>query len=120
MNIITDRSDLLKWEETEKLWYINEEDWIPLIVGILVKIFEETLYPGKTNFFNIYALIRQNYLSICETPEIVEKIFGQKYVYVKEDWLGDIGYIFLSKFEDKVIDSVLQQMKLKDEELEKI
>jgi hypothetical protein len=114
---ITNRSDLLKWEETEKIWYIDEEDWVPLIVNLLIEIFEETLYPGKTEFFNIYALIRQNYLSICETPEIVEEIFGQKYVFVRENWQGDIGYLFLSKFETKVVDSVIQEMGLRDKKL---
>ena len=87
-------------------------------VEVLVKIFKETLWPGKKRIFNITLLIRQNFLSLCETPELMTSLFGQPYVWYLDDGIED--YISASCLEDEVIERVMNELGLEDAEYDEV
>ena len=47
----------LKWNVEEELWWLSKEEMLNRFVEVLVKIFKETLWPGKKQIFNITLLI---------------------------------------------------------------
>ena len=73
--------DGLRYDREEDIWWMEKEEMLSRFVEVLVKIFKDTLWPGKKRIFNITFLIRQNFLSLCETPELMTSLFGQPYVW---------------------------------------
>ena len=108
----------IKWDEKEELWWLEKEEMLSRFVSVLVKIFKETLWPGKKRIFNITLLIRQNFLSLCETPELMTSLFGQPYVWWWDDKIED--YRLASRLEDEVIERVMKELDLEDAELDEI
>ena len=108
----------LKWNVEEELWWLSKEEMLSRFVEVLVKIFKETLWPGKKRIFNITLLIRQNFLSLCETPELMTSLFGQPYVWYWNDEIED--YVLPSRLEDEVIERVMKELGLEDAELDEI
>jgi len=106
----------LKWNVEEELWWMEKEEMLAKFVEVLVKIFKETLWPGKKRIFNIILLIRQNFLSLCETPELMTSLFGQPYVW----WWDGEDYRLASRLEDEVIEGVMKELGLEDAELDEI
>ena len=68
--------DELRYDREEDIWWMEKEEMLAKFVEVLVKIFKETLWPGKKRIFNITLLIRQNFLSLCETPELMMQKTG--------------------------------------------
>jgi hypothetical protein len=84
----------------------------------LVKIFKETLRTDKKRIFNITLLIRQNFLSLCETPELMTALFGQPSVWWWDEEIED--YVLPSRLEDEVIERVMNELGLEDAELDEV
>lgn len=108
----------LKWNVEEELWWVGKNDMLAKFIEVLVRIFKDTLWPGKKRIFNITLLIRQNFLSLCETPELMTSLFGQPYVWWWNDEVED--YVLPSRLEDEVIERVMKELDLEDAELDEI
>ena len=108
----------LRWNKKEELWWLEKNDMLAKFVEALVKIFEETLKPDKKRIFNITLLIRQNFLSLCETPELMTSLFGQPYVWYWDDEIED--YELPSRLKNEVIERVMKELGLEDTELDEI
>lgn len=106
----------MNYNVEEDIWWMEKEGMLSRFVEVLVKIFKETLWPEKKRIFNIILLIRQNFLSLCETPELMTSLFGQPYVW----WWDGEDYILPSRLEDEVIEGVMKELELKDAELDEI
>lgn len=107
----------IKYNNKEDFHYINEETALDILTEILCIIFNKTLSDKK--IFNIRLLIRQNFLTICETEEILEYLFGCKDLLILEvDDDGEEIYHFLSYLEDKVVENVMKKLNLKDLDIE--
>ena len=102
----------------EDIWWVWKNDMLAKFVEVLVRIFKETLRPDKKRIFNITLLIRQNFLSLCETPELMASLFGYPYVWYLDDEIED--YILPSRLEDEVIEGVMKELGLEDAELDEI
>lgn len=72
---------MMKYNAEEDLWWVSKEEMLGRFVEVLVKIFKETVRADKKRIFNITLLIRQNFLTLCETPELMTSLFGQPYVW---------------------------------------
>ena len=108
----------LKWNVEEELWWLSKEEMLSRFVEVLVKMFKETLWPGKKRIFNITLLIRQNFLSLCETPELMDSLFGYPYVWYLDDEIED--YILPSRLEDEVVERVMNELGLEDAEYDEV
>ena len=107
---------MIKYDIVVGVWWLEREEMLKKFVSVLVKIFRKTLGPEK-RIFNIPLLIRQNFLSLCETPECMIFLFGQPYV----DWKDEDGnYRWASKLEDEVIEKVMKELGVEDIELEEL
>ena len=110
--------DGLRYDREEDIWWVWKNDMLAKFVEVLVRIFEETLWPGKKRIFNITLLIRQNFLSLCETPELMTSLFGQPYV---DWWDKEIkDYRWASRLEDEVIERVMNELGLEDAEYDEV
>lgn len=98
------------------IWWMEKEEMLSRFIEVLVKIFKETLWPGKKRIFNITLLIRQNFLTLCETPELMTSLFGQPYVW----WWDEENYVLPSRLEDEVIERVMKELDLEDAEYDKV
>jgi len=98
------------------IWWMEKEEMLNRFIEVLVKIFKETLWPGKKRIFNITLLIRQNFLSLCETPELMTSLFGQPYVW----WWDEENYVLPSRLEDEVIERVMKELDLEDAEYDEV
>jgi hypothetical protein len=110
--------DRLRYDREEDIWWVGKNDMLAKFDEVLVKIFKETLWPGKKRIFNITLLIRQNFLTLCETPELMAFLFGYPYVWYLDDEIED--YILPSRLEDEVIERVMKELDLEDAELDEI
>ena len=110
--------DELRYDIEENIWWMKKEEMLAKFVEVLVKIFRETLWPGKKRIFNITFLIRQNFLTLCETPELMTSLFGQHYVWYWNDEIED--YVLPSRLEDEVIERVMKELDLEDAKLDEI
>lgn len=110
--------DELRYDIEENIWWMKKEEMLAKFVEVLVKIFKETLWPGKKRIFNITLLIRQNFLTLCETPELMTSLFGQHYVWYWNDEIED--YVLPSRLEDEVIEGVMKELDLEDAKLDEI
>lgn len=110
--------DELRYDREEDIWWIEKEEMLNQFVSALVKIFKETLRPDKKRIFNITLLIRQNFLTLCETSELMTSLFGQPYVWYWDDEVED--YILASCLEEEVIERVMKELGLEDAELDEI
>ena len=108
--------DRLRYDREEDIWWVWKNDMLAKFVEVLVRIFKETLKPDKKRIFNITLLIRQNFLSLCETPELMTSLFGQPYVW----WWDGEDYVLPSRLEDEVIEMVMEKLDLEDAELDEI
>ena len=108
----------LRWDEKEELWWLEKEEMLDRFVSVLVKIFKGTLKPDKKRIFNINLLIRQNFLTLCETPELMTSLFGQPSVWWWDEEIED--YKWASRLEDEVIERVMKELDLEDAELDEI
>jgi hypothetical protein len=108
----------MKYDAEEDLWWISKEEMLDRFVEMLIKIFKETLWPGKKRIFNITLLIRQNFLSLCETPELMTSLFGQSSIWWWDEEIED--YVLPSRLEDEVIERVMKELDLEDAELDEI
>ena len=108
----------LKWNVEEELWWLEKEEMLDRFVFVLVKIFKETVRADKKRIFNITLLIRQNFLTLCETPELMTSLFGQPCVEFWDEEIED--YMFASRLEDEVIEGVMNELGLEDAELDEI
>jgi hypothetical protein len=108
----------MNYNVEEELWWLSKEEMLNRFVSVLVKIFKETLWPGKKRIFNITLLIRQNFLSLCETPELMTSLFGQPSVWWWDEEIED--YRLASRLEDEVIERVMKELDLEDAELDEI
>ena len=106
--------DGLRYDREEDIWWVDKNDMLAKFVEVLVKIFKEMLWPGKKRIFNITLLIRQNFLSLCETPELMTSLFGQPYVWYWNNETED--YVSASRLEDEVIERVMNELGLEDAE----
>lgn len=106
----------IKYDMEEDVWWLERKEMSRKFVSVLVKIFRKTLKPER-RIFNIPLLIRQNFLSLCETPECMIFLFGQPYV----DWKDEDGeYRWASKLEDEVVEKVMKELGVEDIELEEL
>ena len=108
----------VNYNKEEDIWWVWKNDMLTRFVEVLVKIFKETLRPDKKRVFNITLLIRQNFLTLCETPELMASLFGYPYVWYLDDEIED--YISASCLEDEVIERVMKGLDLEDTELDEI
>ena len=108
----------MNYNVEENIWWLSKEEMLSRFVEVLVKIFKETLWPGKKRIFNITLLIRQNFLSLCETPELMTSLFGQPYVDWWDEEIED--YRWASRLEDEVIERVMKELGLEDAEYDEI
>ena len=108
----------LRYDREEDIWWVDKNDMLAKFVEVLVKIFKETLWPEKKRIFNITLLIRQNFLSLCETPELMTSLFGQPYVWWWDDEVED--YVLPSRLEDEVIERVMKELDLEDAEYDEV
>jgi len=106
----------MNYNVEEDIWWMEREEILSRFVEVLVKIFKETLWPGKKRIFNIILLIRQNFLSLCETPELMTSLFGQPSVW----WWDGEDYVLPSRLEDEAIERVMKELGLEDAELDEI
>ena len=105
----------MKYDEKEDLWWMDKDEMLTKFVSVLIQIFKETLWPGKKRIFNITLLIRQNFLTLAETPEIMTTLFGSYYTL----WWWDEEcecYRLPTKLEDEVIEKVMSELGLEDAE----
>ena len=105
---------MMKYDAEEDLWWISKEEMLGRFVEVLVKIFKETLWPGKKRIFNITLLIRQNFLTLCETPELMTSLFCQSSVWWWDEEIEN--YRWVSRLEDEVIEEVMNELGLEDAE----
>jgi hypothetical protein len=110
--------DGLRYDREEDIWWVWKNDMLAKFVEVLVRLFVETLKPDKKRIFNITLLIRQNFLSLCETPELMTSLFGYPYVWYLDDEIED--YVLPNRLEDEVIERVMKELGLKDAELDEI
>ena len=110
--------DGLRYDREEDIWWVWKNDMLAKFVKVLVKIFKETLKPDKKRIFNITLLIRQNFLTLCETPELMTSLFGYPYVWYLDDEIED--YILPSRLEDEVIEGVMKELGLEDAEYDEV
>ena len=110
--------DELGYDREEDIWWVWKNDMLAKFVEVLVRIFKETLRPDKKRIFNITLLIRQNFLSLCETPELMTSLFGQPSVWWWDEEIED--YRLASRLEDEVIERVMKGLDLEDAELDEI
>ena len=108
----------LRYDRGEDIWWLKKEDMLEKFISVIVKIFKETLWPEKKRIFNITLLIRQNFLSLCETPELMTSLFGYPYVWYLDEEIED--YVLPSRLEDEVIERVMNELDLEDAELNEI
>ena len=108
----------MNYNVEEDIWWLSKEEMSNRFVEVLVKIFEETLRPDKKRIFNVTLLIRQNFLSLCETPELMTLLFGQPYVDWWDEEIED--YRWASRLEDEVIEGVMKELDLEDAELDEV
>jgi hypothetical protein len=109
---------MTKYDEKKDLWWIEQADMEDKLVDALVRIFKETLRPGRKRIFNLTLLIRQNFLTLCETPELMTILFGQPYVDWWDEEIED--YRWASRLEDEVIERVMNELGLEDAELDEV
>ena len=105
---------MTKYDEKEGLWWIEQADMEDKFVEVLVRIFKETLRPDKKRIFNITLLIRQNFLTLCETPNLMTFLFGQPYVFWFDREWDD--YRLPARLEDEVVERVMEKLGLEDAE----
>ena len=108
----------MNYNVEEDIWWMEKEEMLSRFVEVLVKIFKETLWPEKKRIFNITLLIRQDFLSLCETPELMTSLFGQPYVWWWDDEIED--YISASCLEGEVIERVMKELGLEDAEYDEV
>jgi hypothetical protein len=108
----------LKWDEKENIWWLEKDEMLNRFVSVLVKIFKETIRADRKRIFNITLLIRQNFLTLCETPELMTILFGQPYVDWWDEEIED--YRWASRLEDEVIERVMNELGLEDAELDEV
>ena len=108
----------MNYNVEEDIWWIEKEEMLAKFVEVLVRIFKETLWPGKKRIFNITLLIRQNFLSLCETPELMTSLFGQSSVWWWDEEVED--YVLPSRLEDEVIERVMKELDLEDAEYDEV
>ena len=77
----------VKYDKKEDVFYQDKEFLIERLVSVLNRIFKETLKTNKV--FNAELLVRQNFLTICETPEYVTILFGCDDVYYYDEYVED-------------------------------
>ena len=106
----------IKYDTVVGVWWLEKKEMSEKFVSALVKIFRKTLKPEK-RIFNIPLLIRQNFLSLCETPECMIFLFGQPYVEWKDE---DGEYRLASRLEDEVVEKVMKELEVEDIELEEL
>lgn len=105
----------LKYNSEEDLFYQSKEVLLNKMINVLCQIFEKTLKSNK--IFNVSLLIRQNFLTICETPEYMQDLFGVKYLFFEEIEDGEVYYTQLSRLESEVIEEVKNRLNLIDLDL---
>ena len=108
----------VNYNREEDIWWVWKNYMLAKFVEVLVRIFKETLRPDKKRIFNITLLIRQNFLTLCETPELMAFLFGYPYVWYLDDEIED--YILPSRLEDEVIERVMKELDLENAELDEI
>ena len=108
---------MIKYDIEKDVWWLEKKEMSKKFVSVLVKIFRKTLKPEK-RIFNITLLIRQNFLSLCETPELMTSLFGQPSVWWWDEEIED--YRLASRLEDEVIERVMKELDLEDAELDEI
>ena len=108
----------MNYNVEEDIWWLEKEEMLDRFVSVLVKIFKETIGADKKRIFNITLLIRQNFLSLCETPELMTFLFGQPSVLWWDDEIED--YRLASRLEDEVIEGVMKELGLEDAEYNEV
>jgi hypothetical protein len=108
----------MNYNVEEDIWWVWKNDMLAKFVEVLVRIFKETLKPDKKRIFNITLLIRQNFLTLCETPELMTSLFGYPYVWYLDDEIED--YISASYLENEVIERVMNELGLEDAEYDEV
>lgn len=109
----------IKWDGKEQLWWIGKNEMFTKFVEVLVKVFKETLRPDKKRIFNLTLLIRQNFLTLCETPEFITFLFGSYYTLWWWDEKSEC-YRLPAKLEDEVIEKVMKELDLEEAKLNEI
>lgn len=110
--------DGLRYNREKDIWWVWKNDMLAKFVEVLVRIFKETIRADKKRIFNITLLIRQNFLSLCETPELMTSLFGQSSVWYWNDEIED--YVLPSRLEDEVIEKVMNELGLEDAEYDEV
>ena len=104
----------MNYNVEEDIWWMEKDEMLSRFVEVLVKIFRETLREGKKRIFNLTLLIRQNFLTLCETPELMTSLFGQPSVWWWDEEIE--SYVLPSRLEDEVIEGVMNELVLEDAE----
>ena len=118
MKLTKETMNGVNYNREEDIWWVWKNDMLAKFVEVLVRIFKETLRPDKKRSFNITLLIRQNFLTLCETPELMVSLFGYPYVWYLDDEIKD--YISASCLEDEVIERVMNELGLEDAEYDEV
>jgi hypothetical protein len=118
MKLTKETMNGVNYNREEDIWWVWKNDMLTRFVEVLVKIFKETLRPDMKRIFNITLLIRQNFLTLCETPELMTSLFGQPYVWYWNDEIED--YVLPSRLENEVIDGVMNKLELEDAEYDEV
>jgi hypothetical protein len=100
----------LRYDMKENLYYQTKEVLCERLASVLVNILEKTFKTNKV--FNAELLVRQNFLTICETPEYSYEVFGYGDVFYYDDYVED--YLPAYKLEGEVISMVMERMNLVD------
>ena len=105
----------MNYDDKEELWYVSKDDMLNAFTDVLVKIFRKT-FSGK-KIFNAYNIIRQNFLTICETEGYLSYIFGQDYIFYLDE---DNEYCPSYHLKDEVIDNVMNVLGVEDVDIKDI
>ena len=101
----------MEYNKIEDLWWMSKEEMLSKFVEVLSKIFKDTVGKRK-RVFNIELLIRQNFLTLCETPEFMKHLFGKPHVEWRDEEFG--VYRFPSRLEDEVIELIMSSLEFVD------
>ena len=102
----------IQYNLEENLYYADKNEIKEILVETLCVIFKSMVSTNR--IFNIELLIRQNFLTICETPEYMESLFGIDTLFCKESDEEENYFLSITSLKDDVINEVMDRMGFVD------
>ncbi len=105
----------VKYNKELDVFYLPKD----FVIDRMTEVLEKVLSPLKgMDLYNTYNIVRQDFLTLCEDPDELSKVFGTSSLsYYDEE---DDDYYWINQLESEVVNRVIKELGLKDVELETI